>query len=733
MRTGLLRGSWLTVLLLWASTAGASEPSLDQRAAERGIAAGELQYGETKAVVAGSRMRGASAERRSLLLHGLPIRGAFETRWRSRGGAEEIVASRYPAAAARLRPEQARVSFDEARARVGMPTRTGELVYVLLLDQPVLAWEFTTELRLAPSPSRVRVWIRAETGAVLERQELLVSANQAWVYETNPVETPVPSLVELTNLELEPEPWAEGIELAPGLLTGTRARVFNCIDAPDGPYAPFRAEDECYPTQRVLPDAEGDYIVPLPSVVVHEDNVDPQDLYAEVAMYWHAEKFFTRLAELGVDDFPCARSNMLVNFHRLLPSGNSEWSGYSNAYYTGVCELEEGPTMLVGQGSQVDFAYDGDVVYHELGHGIVEQLTPEGLTGYRYRSEGTLRDAPAINEAIADYHAIMLTDNPQLGEYVAFYTPSSPNAWFRNADNEARCPDDLNGEEHTDGVPLTGALWSARTRIGGAKLDPVVLGSLALLPGDASLEDAAAALLAVAAAELEAGTWTAVDYDLLERSLAGRNLLDCLRVVDRPDRFDEPRKLLLRAKSEYVEPFWPGPLQYRHVVPEGSDNLIISFEVSSFGGSWSSGELDPLLLVKRSSLAEDAPIEFEFELGDDPEVWLVSGDWQDIYHSTRLSDLRREVLVRELEPGEAVYVSFMTQDPEPTVLRELRFASVPSEDLDQGSPQADGGEPMLDDEGGCTCASGRPHGTGFAAMVVVLLAGVRRPARQRWR
>lgn len=708
--------------LLLPDPARASTPTLDSIAAERGIAAGELRVDETIDVVAGTRMRGATAVRRSLSLHGLPLRGAFETVWRSHEGVERVVASRYPRADARTMPERARVGLDDARARVealtGARTRTAELVYVLLLEQPVLAWEIETELRLSPAPSRTRVWISAQTGAVLEREELLVGVDQARVYDINPVQTPESNVVTLINIESES-----------GHLTSARTQVFNCIDEPDGPYAPWRKEDECYPTQRVLPDASGDYFVPLPNVAVLDDNKDPQDLYAEVAMYWHAEKFFARMAALGVDEFPCERSNMLVNFHRLLPSADADWSGYSNAYYTGVCDIEEGPTMLVGQGSQVDFAYDGDVIYHELGHGIVEQLTPAGLLGYRYRSDGTLRDARAINEAIADYHAIMLTDDPHLGEYIASYTPAMETTWFRNADNEAMCPDDLNGEEHTDGVPLAGALWSARMRIGGDKLDPVVLGSLPLLANDATLEEAAAALLEVAAAEVEAGSWTAEDRELLERSLAGRNLLDCERVVDQPARFEDPRKVLLRAKSEFVSPFWPGPLQYRHVVPAGSDNMIVSFEVSSFGGSWSSGELEPLLLVKRSSRSEDAPIEFEFELGelgDEPEVWLVSGDWEEIHSSTRLTDLRREVLIRGLAPGEVVHASFVTVDPEATVLRELRFASVPTEDLDQGSPSPFPEEPMLDGEdAGCTCSSHEAPG-GFVGLVLLVGIGWRR-------
>src|SRR5690606_29349148 len=157
--------------------------------------------------------------------------------------------------------------------------------------------------------------------------------------------------------------------------------------------------------------------------------------------------------------------------------------------------------------------------------------------------DGVLTDARGINESIADYHTLMLTDQPEMGDYVGFYWADLGRPWIRFADNEAQCPRDMAGQPHNDGAPLTAALWSARKRVGGDKLDPVVLASLALLPGDATLEDMSAALLEVAAAERDAGVWTDDDIEQLERALATRNLLDCERVIDNPASLDEPRFL----------------------------------------------------------------------------------------------------------------------------------------------------------------------------------------------
>src|SRR5690606_14289932 len=191
--------------------------------------------------------------------------------------------------AAELRPDQ--LARD--------PSPSGELVYLMILDRPLLAWEFTSTLSLSPSPSRTRVWISAATGRGLESEELLHFANEAQVYRFTPRHTPGPSLVSLTNLDPEPEPWTEEQTIDGQFLTGTRVRVFNCIDAEDGTFAPWHAEGECFPTQRVRADATGDFFVPLPDVKLPEDNLASTDLYAELAMYYHAETFFAFTAELG--------------------------------------------------------------------------------------------------------------------------------------------------------------------------------------------------------------------------------------------------------------------------------------------------------------------------------------------------------------------------------------------------------------------------------------------------
>jgi MYXO-CTERM domain-containing protein len=197
--------------------------------------------------------------------------------------------------------------------------------------------------------------------------------------------------------------------------------------------------------------------------------------------------------------------------------------------------------------------------------------------------------------------------------------------------------------------------------------------------------------------------------------------------------------LYLRANSRWVSPFWPGPVQYRQVIPEGSDNLLLTFEVSGSGNSAGqpvNEDVEPRILVKRSGLSEDASMHFTYELSavgnaneegsDVDEVREVFGDWDEIYIPTVLAGNRRQVLIRGLAVGEAVHVSFVNLDRDTAVIRELQFASVPTDQLDDGSA-IDGAEDptIIDDGSGCACNGAGPGGSdGGLALGLLLLVGV---------
>jgi hypothetical protein len=520
---------------------------------------------------------------RSFLLHGIPLRRAHATVIDG-----QVVRSQLPDEAPALLPGQARVAASEATALArehvargltspAIAAGEGELVYLIILGVPVLAYEVDMALSLdglgpdGPQPSKKTVWISADSGIVLDEWEH-VRASKAGVFLTNPATTPEPIVVELSGVH--------AVEAGKPLV-GDRLQSYNCTLEPQDPEGlpDWWKEGKCYPVHTALSNADGDFFPPLPDIVLPADNAAADDLYAELSMYWHAERFLDKMAALGVTEFKCAFSTMLANYRNpeLSPSyPDLDYTPLNNAYWTNECDENDGVTMIFGQGSDVDFGYDGDVVYHELGHGMVSLLTPEGLGASRLRHDAVLTDAGGINEAMADYFSVILTNDSELGDYVARFWPGYGDS-IRSAENLKTCPDDTIGQVHNDGEPFMAAMWATRKRVGSDKLDPLALKMLTTLPVDADLETASGTMLELA----EADGWTATELAHLARAFETRGIFDCPRVITDPARVSSGRTMYLQSKGAAVTPFMPGPMQLRHVVPEGTDNVIVKFKAGA--------------------------------------------------------------------------------------------------------------------------------------------------------
>ncbi len=686
-------------------------------------------------------------EHRTLEAHGVPIRGAWQAVRIEDDGAEQIVASRLPTAAPQLRPDQARVSAEAVpgllaahRGRAQEPAleRPPALVYVLVLGQPVLAWEAQLAFTSWPEPSRATVWVSAATGRVLREVER-VQSSRARAFLENPSKTPEPVELELVDLHVTD---------AGHPLTGPRVQSFNCVAEEPAEISPWHDDDECYPVQLVRSDADGNFFVPLPDVVVEADNVADSDPYAELSMYVHAERFIEAMRAKGVLEYRCALSSMLANVRSLEPSARYDWSPLDNAYYTDQCDPEKGPTMLFGQGSQVDFGYDGDVVYHELGHGMVAHLAPEGLTDLRLRSDATVSDAVAINEGLADYFAVMLTDDPHLAEYVGRFWAGGNGPFIRDAENGKACPEQTINESHADGEPLTAALWATRKRLspaGKAALDAVVLEALAVLPPDCDFETIAGALVASAERRGELGS---DDLVLLQRSLEARGLVDCPRVIDDPELVRSGRVMYLRRVDDSISPFYPGPMQLRYEVPANAHDMVVTFGLDPRSGD---DEVEARVLVKRG----DAPISFEHRLvavddppvepgDDDPvdpvqELVLVTGDWDLELVPDQVADAQFQVILDGLEPGQVLHLSLVNVARANAVAtRVLARSSTALPEPDEAADEAaatdalDPLEEVLAGPGaaGCACRSGS-RGGGAWGLGLALALGLRGRRRRR--
>jgi hypothetical protein len=107
-----------------------------------------------------------------------------------------------------------------------------------------------------------------------------------------------------------------------------------------------------------------------------------------------------------------------------------------------------------------DFAYDGDVVFHEFMHAVttsmVNKLNTLGINEWAIHS-----DPGSLNEGWSDYFAAAFSNRPAIGSYAAI-RGGFGEASLRDIDNNLTCPNDVIGEIHNDGLVWSGALWEIR-------------------------------------------------------------------------------------------------------------------------------------------------------------------------------------------------------------------------------------------------------------------------------
>ena len=697
-------------------------------------------------VVREVELRAADAQRLQFVaprLRGIPVRGASRAVPTTAAGSW-LAAPRLPAIPTpQVDPSEAAVGRDELPARVaeamGLPEpavfeSSPTLVYLLRLGEPVLAWEVQLPLTTKPTPSRPTVWISAMTGRLLEEREQVRSA-RARVFAENPSTTPEPRDVELPRLGV----------VSPGSpLRSDTIVAYNCVEEPPEETPWTVQEGDCYPVHRALADDDGNFYVPTPEVIVEADNVQPDDRYAELSMFYHGAVFLDALRARGLEQFSCPQAVMLANVRTLTPDEEGGYAPLDNAYYTNQCDPQKGATMMFGQGGQVDFSYDGDVVYHELGHGVVALLTPEGLGGRRLREDGALVDAGAMNEAVADYMTYMMTDDPRVAEYVGRFWAANTRTEIRTGLNTKRCPEDTIGQVHNDGEPFAAALWSTRVQVGSA-VDTLVLRTLPLLGSDATLEEGAAALLDVASQMQGEGLLDVEGVAHLQRALATRGLLDCPRVITDPDQVASGRTMHLRRTSATVQPFLPGPMQLRAEVPPGATALEVHFGVR--------GDDTPddrvVVLVKHG----EGPIAFTYALVgvDDPgdatgetgrirEVTRTDGDWDLELEPQLQPDGDWVARVSSVREGDVVHVALAAAGPSDLVASSVAVVPIGAfeEAETEGLADTDGDEPANDASvsaqataaGGCGCTTGPDSAILLPWWMLPLVMRRRRPTRR---
>ncbi|MGI6395241.1 MAG: hypothetical protein ACOX2F_11045 [bacterium] len=323
-------------------------------------------------------------------------------------------------------------------------------------------------------------YVDAHSGEYLGGGNFVMSAseNTAKVFDTNPVRD------KATEVEL---PWvaddAEGKLTAEIDEEGIRKVVAcNCLDLGDSFEYYGSKYPICTPTQRANKIENGNF--------VYEDwnkgisyTFDADDNYSEVAVYWHITKIYNYLLSLGLKNFShlgthrqSGSLNPIIgvgNFQ--MPENSVKLSPMDNAFYSPhdpyfkdmfFKDFEyEGDIIVLGQGTKADFAYDGDVIYHEFGHATIEGTAKLSYMAFPDKY-GYSNETLGLNEGMADTFSFLVAGDPCLGEYVSEaygkmygYEKTGDYYCLRHAENEEIVNESFIGESHHDGLPAVSTHW----------------------------------------------------------------------------------------------------------------------------------------------------------------------------------------------------------------------------------------------------------------------------------
>lgn len=443
------------------------------------------------------------------------------------------------------------IELADAATRAMVAARRTEVessrpVRVLREGRIVPAWEVVVAGR-SIMEDRYAVYVDARDGAPLGGRFMTLHATGR-VYDPNPVVaemmTSEPELTHLTSREH---------------LTGRYIRAQNCVSR----------TGECAEMQVATADVDGNFLY---------DPVDPSfdDPFAEVMAYYHGNRVAAYFRDTHEFEWRCAGASSsvmpaTVNLH----SGTN--TPYDNAAYSsGSCA-----GLIFGQGER-DFAYDGDVVYHEFTHGVVDQTA--GLSGVVAVPWGLSYDPLALNEGTADYFSATVSDDPELAEYLSIGSFGGEFS-SRSAENDLRCPHDLFGEGHYDGRIWNATGWDIREAVGAEKADAIVYAALNTFTDAADFDEAGLALVSTGMAFETMGMLSADERGHVERVVGERGLVECEGIVPIADG-DNKRGF---SGSSVFGRFYGNiaPLLYRIDIPPDARTMVLEIRPITVTGDYS--------------------------------------------------------------------------------------------------------------------------------------------------
>ncbi|NIK60819.1 M4 family metallopeptidase [Kribbella shirazensis] len=204
------------------------------------------------------------------------------------------------------------------------------------------------------------------------------------------------------------------------------------------------------------------------------------DKFEQVMVYYHVNQTQEYIQQLGFTEV------------------NNESQDFSVNTFTGDNSFYDPSTDMITMGEGgVDDAEDAEVIWHEYGHAMQDDIVP----GY-----GESEQAGAIGEGFGDYWAVTMSvpvskgfELPCVMDWDATsYTSTEPHCLRRTDGNKTT--DDIVGQVHDDGEIWSRALWDIHQALGRTKANKVILEATFFYDPDTSF--AAAAQDTVQAARL---------------------------------------------------------------------------------------------------------------------------------------------------------------------------------------------------------------------------------------
>lgn len=468
-------------------------------------------------------------------------------------------------------------------------------------------------------PLRPSALIDARTGEVIGVWDRAVYERQAKVYEFNPIKTPALTTTAMANTNATT---VTGLD-------NDRVTSRNCIDKKTVKALSFGGFNidahVCDLIPTVTANASGDYTDIAPDTT----GKAPEDTYAELSMFYHTDKAYKHAKDLGL----VATSKLTAVGNLRIPDGYQTQDPvklanpdlpllpFDNAFFApndptfSLIFGLTGDAMWFGQGSFVDFGYDGDVVYHEFGHFVVDQTAK--LVGDPHLDEFGASVSPgALNEGLADIYSFFITGDSATGEYAS--KGLTTDKAIRDASNKQTMPDALIGEVHQDSNPFSAAVWAAYSPLDATKrlaFQKAWLKGMMMVPsGNLGYGDFAAIAVNAVTANVDAATG-----DALKQAFDARGVKLDARVrtyAGTPIKSFVPQQGLYALGTNSFQSgapkLVPGIFQVKYDAPAGGNvTLHASFKVfPSQGGGNPLGGTPPKFVPVVLAKSGGEPIKF---------------------------------------------------------------------------------------------------------------------------